>query len=121
MTIKMRALQTFIGAEGLIKKGSEFFVTSEPRADQMQRAGLAARTDGKETPDEKPVIGPSETQDYIPQQQPAAPPENAPFEGLTVDQLKDRARIEKIKGYKSMTKAKLIDVLTITLKSKGEL
>lgn len=41
MTFKMRALQTFSGKEGLVKKGNEFKVTDKNRAVNLEKKKLA--------------------------------------------------------------------------------
>jgi hypothetical protein len=129
--IKMRALQSFIGSEGLIKANQEFNVQTEARASDLEKNNLAERVNGEHTPDEIPTLGPDETQTIgptntqtiTPQQQPTNGPDEARanFEAMTLPELKERAEAEKIKGYKSMSKGTLVDTLITTLQSKGEL
>jgi hypothetical protein len=130
--INMIALQSFIGSEGLIKAKQPFKVSSEGRAQDLEKRKLAERAAGKSSePDEIPAAGPSETQEITPSStQTAAPqqtPENAPdeakanFKTMPLKELRKRAQQEKIKGYKSMSKGDLIDRIIVTLQSKGEL
>jgi hypothetical protein len=65
MSVKMKALRTFTGAEGFFRRGEEFEVDSESRAKDLVKAGLAERVEAAESPnmqeeiplpeDEKPV------------------------------------------------------------------
>jgi hypothetical protein len=55
-SIKMVALQTFSGNEGLIRKGKEFEVTSERRAEELEYHKLAAYFDEDEGIDMQELI-----------------------------------------------------------------
>lgn len=136
MSINMKALTSFLGVEGLIKKGQPFEVRDNARADFLESVYFAKR-EGEESrsyetqtvrASSTQVVAPSIVNIQAPQQMPATQPEELkapaaiiqaqeaeepqqepqPLEEKTVPQLKAQAKGLEIAGYNKMKKADLV-------------
>lgn len=140
----MKALTSFLGVEGLIKKGQLFEVRDNARADYLESVYFAGRETGGNLTYETQAIRPSSTQVVAPthtsiegpENMPAGQPEQlkapapiieaqeseeqqqaAPVE-KTYAELKQEAKALKIKGYSSMKKTELEKALEATKKEE---
>lgn len=72
MTVRLRALQSFVGLEGRILRG-RVFSTRESRAEYLIGAGLAERAPEAGVPVARPAVGPSEANVIPPPAETGAP------------------------------------------------
>lgn len=122
MSIKMYSLTSFLGVEGLIKKGVTFDVRDKVRADYLESVHFAKRADQgdpatKEQPYQTQEQQPAQTQaiapDHIGEQGPenTQEPEPQELKELSYQELKQKAKTLGIEGYNRMKKEDLINAL----------
>jgi len=54
--LRMKALKSFFGAEGNVRRGREFDVADRFRADDLERRGLAVPVAASPAPTEPPIV-----------------------------------------------------------------
>lgn len=89
MTIKLKAVMTFEGIEGFVRKGQVFEVSSQERADKLVKTLKFAEHVDQDT----------------------AVDQEKPLKDYTVKELKEKAKDLHIDGYSGLVKDELISAI----------
>lgn len=127
MAAKLRALQTFMGVEGLIRKGQEFDSLTQGRIADLKRLKYADELAVPNGPTETPTYGASEIQTIGPTETAIVEPSNTqvqsrpepeptpdetaipePLENKSLEELRELAAERKLTGLARANKPTLL-------------